>query len=63
MRLPGVDGDARRLVDKMGNVLDGNDRRRPAEKEGEMTLAMRMRAHRLVQPIDGYAAKRSMTDR
>ncbi len=63
MRLPGIDGDAGGLIDQMRNIVDGDDGGRAAEKECQMAFAMRMGAHRLVQPIDGNAAKGSMTDR
>ena len=47
MRLPRVDGDPGGLVDQMGNIVDRNDRRRAAEKEGQMAFAMGVGAHRL----------------
>ena len=63
MRLPRVDRHAGAFVNQMGNVSDGHDCRRTAELEGQMTFAVGVGAHRLVEPVDSYPAERSMTDR
>jgi hypothetical protein len=63
MRLPRVDRDARSFINQMGNIRNGHHRRWAAELKGQMAFAMGMGAHRLVEPVDGYAAERAMTDR
>jgi hypothetical protein len=63
MGLPGIYGDPHGLIHRVCDIRDCYDRRRAGEEKGQMAFAMRMGAHRLVQPVHGYPAKRPMTDR
>src|SRR5271156_989088 len=63
MWLPRVDRYGRGFVDQMRNIRNRHDRRWAAEVDSQMTFAVGVSTHRLIQPVHRHTAERSMTDR
>ena len=57
MRLPRVDRYGRGFVDQMRNIRNCHDRRGAAEMESQMTFAVGVTAHRLIQPVHCHTAE------
>jgi hypothetical protein len=62
MRLPGIDHHSPGLVDRVGNVIDGDDGGRAVEQIRQMAFAVGMGAHRSIELIDADPTERPMAD-